>query len=62
VVSVGRAAELCQAPSESDRNGPKSVRITGKGASDRMYERRDPDRLQPERKYHRQNRGADFTK
>jgi len=40
---------------------PKSVRITGKGVPDPMYEHREPDRLQPQCDYHDTNRYADFT-
>ena len=40
---------------------PKSVRITGKGVSDPMYERRERGRLQPQRDYHHPSRYTDLT-
>jgi len=53
----------CESHDQCGRaKGPESVEITGYNASDPKYERREPGRLQPERKYHQQNRRADFTK
>ena len=46
---------------QSRAKRPKSVRITGKGVSDPMYERREPGRLQAQCNYHDTNRYADFT-
>jgi|KBSSwiStaDraftv2_1062776.scaffolds.fasta_scaffold1089600_2 hypothetical protein len=55
----------CRCREPHDKYGrskrPKSVRITGKGVSDPMYERREPGRLQPQCDYHDTDRYADFT-
>jgi hypothetical protein len=39
---------------------PESVQITSYSASDPTYEHREPSTLQPERKYERKDRYADF--
>jgi hypothetical protein len=40
----------------------ESAEIAGYSASDPKYEGREPGRLQPERKYDKKNRRADFVK
>ena len=47
-----RALFACESHNQrGSAKRPKSVEITGYGASDPLYEHREPSTLQPERKY-----------